>query len=96
MRYDPGCMRRLGYSLLVCTVSLLLLAPAALAANDGRGTYGETTDKAVTNAGFIVIAFFPLLVFALTMLQWRLDKRKDARKKAAKARLQDPYWRGGW
>ena len=89
-------MRRLGYSLLTCAVFLLVLAPTALAANDGRGLYGETTDKAVTNAGFIVIAFFPLLVFVLSMVQWRLDKRKEARKAAAKRRVQEPYWRGGW
>ena len=89
-------MRRLAQTLLIAAVSLLVLAPAALAANDGRGLYGETTDKAVTNAGFIIIAFFPLLVFTLSMVQWRLEKRKDARKAAAKRRQAEPYWRGGW
>jgi hypothetical protein len=89
-------MRRLLSSLLALAVAMLVLAPAALANNDGRGFYGETTDKVVTNAGFIVIAFFPLLIFTLSMAQWRLDKRKDARKKAAKRRMGDPRWRGGW
>ena len=77
-------------------LALLVLAPGALAApNDGRGFYGETTDKVVTNTGFIVIIFFPLFIFTMSMLQWRLDKRKEARK-AAKARLGATEWRGGW
>jgi hypothetical protein len=74
----------------------LLLAPAAGAYNDGRGYYGATNDKVTTTAGFILIAFFPLFVFAMSMLQRGLDKRKQARKAAEKALLQDPRWRGGW
>jgi len=35
------------------------------------------------------------LVFALSMLQRRLDKRKAARK-AQEAQLGDAHWRGGW
>ena len=65
-----------------------MLVPARARArrrDGGQGTYGEADDKVVTNAGFIVIAFFPLLIFALSMLQWRLDKRKDARKAADEA-----------
>ena len=90
-------MRRLTSTFLFVAATMLVFAPSALAGlNDGRGFYGETTDKVVTNAGFIVIAFFPLLVFTLSMIQWRLDKRKDARKAAAKRRLRDPQWRGGW
>jgi preprotein translocase subunit SecG len=87
--------------------TFLLLAPAALAQqtggehgnlghDGGEGLWGETTDKIVTNFGFILIAFFPLLVFALSMLQGRLDKRKDARKKAEKARKSRADLRGGW
>ena len=80
---------------------LLLLAPVALAGIDhggvsGEGTYGETTDRVVTNFGFAVIAFFPLLIFVLSMIQWRLDKRRDAEKAAAKAREANGAWRGGW
>ena len=77
-------------------VALALAAPAALANDGGQGLYGETNDKVVTNAGFLVIAFFPLLIFLLSMLQWRLDKRKDARKRAAKARRERADLRGGW
>lgn len=80
---------------------LLMLAPVALANIDdggvsGEGTYGETTDRVVTNAGFIVIAFFPLLILVLSLIQWRLDKRRDARKAAAKARRSNVDWQGGW
>jgi hypothetical protein len=89
-------MRRLLASLFACALLLLALAPAALAYNDGRGFYGATDDKVVTNAGFILILFFPLFVLAMSLLQWRLDKRKEARKAAQKARAGDVRWRGGW
>jgi hypothetical protein len=79
------------YALLVA----LVLAPAAQATNDGRGFYGETNDKVVTNFGFAVIIFFPLFVFVMSMIQRALDKRKEARK-AAEKRLGEADWRGGW
>ncbi|MEP6953197.1 MAG: hypothetical protein ABI950_03935 [Solirubrobacteraceae bacterium] len=75
---------------------LALAAPAALAHDGGQGWYGETNDVVVTNAGFIVIAFFPLFIFAMSMLQWRLDKRKARRKAAAKSLAGEQAWRGGW
>ncbi|HEY2631682.1 MAG TPA: hypothetical protein VGI26_04815 [Solirubrobacteraceae bacterium] len=89
-------MRRLLTTLFATLMLLLLLAPAALAYNDGRGFYGATDDKVVTNAGFILILFFPLFVLAMSLLQWRLEKRKDARKAAQKARSGDTRWHGGW
>jgi hypothetical protein len=89
-------MRRLLTSLFASALLLLTLAPTALAYNDGRGLYGATDDKVVTNAGFILILFFPLFVLAMSLLQWRLDKRKEARKAAEKARVGDVRWRGGW
>ena len=76
-------------------LAMLVLAPAAVAENDGRGFYGATNDKVVTNAGFIMIAFFPLLVLTMSMIQRRLDKRKQARK-AAREALGEAQWRGGW
>jgi Zn-dependent protease with chaperone function len=74
----------------------LVLAPAAQAYNDGRGFYGATNDKVVTNAAFIVIAFFPILIFVLTMLQMTLDRRKERRKAAHKALLGNGRVPGGW
>jgi len=92
-------MLRALHLLAVTALLLALSAPVALAAeghDGGEGLYGETSDKVVTNAGFIIIAAFPLLVLILSMLQWRLDKRKDARKRAAKARRARADLRGGW
>jgi hypothetical protein len=74
----------------------LVLAPAAQAFNDGRGFYGATNDKVVTDAGFILIVFFPAFVFAMSRIQRALDKRKQARKAAHKAQLGNAQWRGGW
>jgi len=90
-------MRRLATIALQTAVSFGILAPLALAAEDhGQGLYGETDDKVITDAGFILIAAFPLLILTLSLIQWRLDKRKDARKRAAKAREARAEWRGGW
>jgi ABC-type nickel/cobalt efflux system permease component RcnA len=89
-------MRRVLTTLSVSAVTFAVLAQAALAADHGEGWYGETDDKVVTNSGFILIAFFPLFVLFMTLLQNRLDKRKNMRKKAAKARQQRPEWGGGW
>jgi preprotein translocase subunit SecG len=86
-------LRRL---LMLALLVSLALAPAADAYNNGRGFYGETNDKVVTNAGFILIVFFPLFVFCMSMLQRHLDKRKEARKAAQKAQLSNAQWRGGW
>jgi hypothetical protein len=60
-------------------LALLILAPAALAA-DGVGLYGRTNDKVVTYFAFGVIAFFAILVIALSLLQIRLDNRKERRR----------------
>jgi hypothetical protein len=94
--YTIQVMRRLTTSLLTFALCFALLAPAALAHDGGQGTYGEADDKVVTNAGFILIAFFPLFILAMSLLQWRLDKRKEARKIAAKARGTSAVWKGGW
>jgi len=58
---------------------LLALAPAAMAA-DGVGLYGRTDDKVVTFFAFGVIAFFAILVIVLSLVQIRLDNRKERRK----------------
>jgi uncharacterized membrane protein YphA (DoxX/SURF4 family) len=89
-------MRRLLSSLTTAALLVLVLAPSALAYNDGRGFYGATNDKVVTNAGFILILFFPLFVLTMSLIQWRLDKRKKERKAAEKAHAGDVRWRGGW
>ncbi len=87
-------MRRLVVTSAMTVMTFALLAPVALAEDHGQGTYGETTDKIVTNAGFMVIIFFPLLVLLLSLVQWRLDVRKSRRKAATKKLAAD--WHGGW
>jgi preprotein translocase subunit SecG len=90
-------MRRPLTSLVSLALLLsLVLAPAAQAYNDGRGFYGATNDKVVTESGFVLIAFFATFVFAMSMLQRHLEKRKEARKAAQKAHLGNAQWRGGW
>lgn len=58
---------------------LLVAAPAALAEN-GVGLAGPTTDKTVTFFCFGVIAFFAALVIILSLIQGRLEKRKERRR----------------
>jgi hypothetical protein len=77
-------------------LATLVLAPAASAYNDGRGFYGATNDKVVTNAGFILIIFFPTFIFVASMILRHLEKRKEARKAAHKALLNNSHLRGGW
>ena len=92
-------MRRGLSTLALSLLVLALSAPVALAAEThdaGEGLIGETNDKIVTNAGFIVIAFFPLFVLTMSLIQWRLDVRKERRKAAEKARRARADLRGGW
>jgi hypothetical protein len=81
---------------LLTTLIVLASAPAALAHDGGEGWWGETNDKVITNAGFVIIAAFPVLVLLLSLLQWRLDVRKERRKAAEKAHRARADLRGGW
>jgi hypothetical protein len=70
--------------LVVCALAAaaivsLLAAPMALAEN-GVGLMGPTTDKTVTFFCFGVIGFFALLPIVLTLIQARLEKRKEQRQ----------------
>ncbi|MCW3002154.1 MAG: hypothetical protein JWQ20_1452 [Conexibacter sp.] len=89
-------MRRLTKTLLLSMSLLALLAPAALAQNSGEGSLGAVNDKDVTNAGFLLIAAFPVFILLMSLLQWALDKRKEAKKQAVKAAGGDRRWQGGW
>jgi hypothetical protein len=78
---------------------LALTAPVARASeghDGGEGLWGETNDKVITNAGFVIIAGIPLLILVLTLIQSSLDRRKDRRLAAAKARSARADERGGW
>lgn len=92
-------MRRARFTIALTMFAgtLLTSAPAAMAhANGGQGWWGESTDLQVTNVMFITIAFFPTLILVLSLIQWRLDKRKHAREDAVRARETSAEWRGGW
>lgn len=89
-------MRRLITSLLLTLSLLALSAPMAFAQASGEGTYGETDDKVVVNAAFVVLAFFPLVVIIVSLVQGRLDRRKDAKKAAVKSAGGEQRWHGGW
>ena len=72
-------MKRTVAALLSIWALMLLVAPAALA-DEGVGLAGPTTDKTVTFFCFGVIFFFAALVIVLSLIQNRLDKRKEQRK----------------
>jgi hypothetical protein len=64
--------------LVVALVALFALAaaPGAMAA-DGVGLWGRTDDRVITFFAFGVIAFFAVLVIVLSLIQIRLEGRKE-------------------
>ncbi|HWF26100.1 MAG TPA: hypothetical protein VG275_11665 [Solirubrobacteraceae bacterium] len=91
-------MRRARIIAALASFSLFALAnaPAALAKNGGEGWYGETNDIIVTNAMFLTIIFFVVVISLLSFIQWWLDKRKHARVEARKRMAANADPRGGW
>jgi hypothetical protein len=86
-----GCverMRRLSVLVSLSLISLLATAPTAMAA-DGVGLLGRTDDKLVTYFCFGVMIFFTALVIALSLIQIRLDGRKE-RMREELERLRRP------
>jgi hypothetical protein len=72
-------LRRSFRALCLAAAVLLVLAPIATAA-DGVGIYGRTDDKVVTFFAFGLMAFFTILVIVLSLIQIRLENRKQRRK----------------
>ncbi|HEU5104490.1 MAG TPA: hypothetical protein VFU11_01485 [Solirubrobacterales bacterium] len=72
-------MKRTAAALLSIWALMLVTAPLALA-DEGVGLAGPTTDKTVTFFCFGVIAFFAALVIVLSLIQNRLEKRKEQRR----------------
>jgi putative copper export protein len=75
----PGRLARCLAAFGTLLSALLVLAPGAMAA-DGVGLYGRTDDKVITFFMFGLIAFFAILVVVLSLIQIRLDTRKERRK----------------
>ena len=67
---------KIGSAAALAVLALLALAPAAMAA-DGVGLYGRTDDKVVTYFSFAVMAFFAIFVIVMSLIQMRLENRKD-------------------
>jgi peptidoglycan/LPS O-acetylase OafA/YrhL len=90
---------RLITTLLLSVTTVLVFAQVALAdaQNDhGEGWYGETNDLIITKAGFVMIAGFPLFILIASLAYHLLDKRRENRIKAEKARMKRADARGGW
>ncbi|MGH2950421.1 MAG: hypothetical protein ACRDKX_00040 [Solirubrobacterales bacterium] len=83
-----GRPARIAFAAGVALLALGVLAPAAMAA-DGVGLWGRTDDKVVTFFSFAVIAFFAILVVVLSIVQMRLESRKD-RAREELERLRRP------
>jgi hypothetical protein len=76
-RFPP--VKRTAATLVSILAALLVSAPAAMAEN-GVGLAGPTDDRMITFFGFGVIAFFALLPIVLSLIQGRLEKRKEQRR----------------
>jgi len=72
-------VKRTAATLLSIWALMLAFAPAALA-DEGVGLAGPTTDKTVTFFCFGVIFFFAALVIVLSLIQNKLEKRKEQRR----------------
>lgn len=72
-------MKRTAAALLSTVAMMLVLTPAALA-DDGVGLAGPTTDKTVTFFCFGVIIFFVVFVVVMSLIQGKLEKRKERRR----------------
>jgi hypothetical protein len=72
----------------VVLAAFMVSAPAALAA-DGVGLWGRTDDKVITFFAFGVMAFFALLVTVLSLIQIRLESRKERLRRELE-RLRPP------
>jgi hypothetical protein len=84
----PSRAARIVLTAALTLAALLASAPVAMAA-DGVGLYGRTDDRVVTYFGFAVIVFFTLLVIVLSLVQIRLEGRRE-REKADLERLRRP------
>ena len=65
-------------------VAMLASAPIAMAA-DGVGLCGRTDDRVVTYCGLHLIVFFTALVIVLSLVQGRLESRKERSSRISSA-----------
>jgi hypothetical protein len=79
VRRRPNIRRTLTI-LALALAAHLALAPAAVA-GDGEGWLGRPDDLTITLFGYGVIAFFIVVPIVFSLLQAKLDSRKDRRKR---------------
>jgi ABC-type arginine transport system permease subunit len=72
-------VKRTATALLSIIALMMVAAPAAMA-EGGVGLAGPTTDKTVTFFCFGVIIFFAVLVTVMSVIQGKLEKRKERRR----------------
>jgi len=68
--------RRTAFFFAASVAALLASSPIAMGA-DGEGLYGRTNDKVITFFSFGVIIFFTVFVIGMSILQNRLETRKE-------------------
>ena len=83
-----GRLARLLVLAAAALACLWFVAPTALAA-DGVGLWGRTDDKVITFFAFAVMAFFAVLVTVLSLIQIRLESRKERLRRELE-RLRPP------
>jgi hypothetical protein len=83
-------MSRTRLAALLTVLAAQLVAAAPALAKNGEGLVGETNDKVITMFCLGLVVFFVLVVIVGTIVQSRLERRKNA-KKAARMRQ-----RVGW
>jgi hypothetical protein len=75
-------MRNRAFLTALLTLCAPLLAGAPAMANAGEGLAGELNDKIITFFCLGVLVFFILVIVFGTLIQTRLEAKKDAEKKA--------------
>jgi len=65
---------------IAVVLALAVFSPEAMAGDGGVGTAGRITDKYITFFCFGVIAFFAIFVTVMSLIQGRLDARKEQRR----------------
>lgn len=63
------------------TALTLALAANALAGDGGQGWYGPANDKVITFFSLGLVVLFPLIALIGTLIQSRLEKNAEERKK---------------
>jgi hypothetical protein len=73
--------------LALLTAAIFLVAASPVMAADGVGLWGRTNDRVITFFSLGVVVFFAAMVIVLSLIQIRLEGRKD-RERAELERLR--------